>query len=1127
MSERGAIPEGTVTVLFTDLVSSTQLNQALGDSEARAIGRSVERLALERIEAHRGIVIKEMGDGLMAAFTSARRAVVCAREIQLDMAQRNRRQQGPAVQMRIGLHTGEVIEEDGDIHGETVIIARRIESIAPPGGVLASETVHMLLGTARDELEDRGLFELKGIAQEWRLYEVPCSEPEQATVLADGTATPYVGRVDERTRLIDLVGQVSDGTGAMVFVSGEAGAGKSRLAGEAIDEANRRRLNVLTGNCLDMDVPPPYQPLIDQIEQGARASSPERLRELLGENAPEVATLMPALRQRFGDIPEPPRLPPEQERRYLLHGAEEFLQRVARTRPMVMLFEDLHWADESTLLLLEHMAPRLAATPILVIGTFRPTDLGPDRPFSRSFANLIRGRHATEIALHALTKHETGLLLEHRIGKVPPPAVVDLVFSETEGNPFFAEEVLRHLIDAGKLFDEQGAWRTDIEVRETEVPRSVALLIGRRLDRLGADARKIIAAAAVVGKVFSFDLLAAISGSTEDQLFDALEEAEHIKLIEEVPGGGVARYGFIHEQFRQTLLSEFSLPRRQRLHLTVADALEATVRPGAQPAVADVAYHLELAGSASPPERTARALMASARQALDALAFEDAMRSLERAADHVEHVDRDLWAGALAMQASALRGAGRVDDALAALDRAAAAVPGGGQTHTAILLQRSQVLLDQFRAAEALDDLGSVLAHHRSTGDRAAELEALLATARGHWIMSLDQQDFAQRARDSYQAAFDLAEQLDDRRAMARSLAPTVWFTDYWADYVPTARANAQLAADLARQVGDADLLIDAEFGLVRTSSMVDAYDLAEDLMARLEARRDPVRLKEHCFLMMWMHLARAELERCVATCDRGIELAAQLGSLPVQYGSIKAIALTAAGRFDEVAGALEQEVTDDEHPFGRAVAELARADFLATVDALDQAAAVTVDAFTRATALSRVWMQRWLVSLGTSIRARLEQRGRPVPADLATMLEATDTRPSRQARAEAELRTGRPDDARVALAALVPGLRADGQLREAALAALLLVEAHLALGEAPAAAALCEVELAAALQHGHGSIVWQLQMLQARASEAAGDGDRALQQRTAATVEFEQLAARIDDPAVAGCFRRHPLAPG
>ena len=141
------IPEGTVTVLFTDLVESTRLNQLLGDEQARAVSRSIEGMARRLVEAHKGVLIKEMGDGLMAVFQSARRAVTAGREIQVEMRRMHQAGMDGQVEMRIGLHTGEVIAEDGDVHGETVIIAKRIEGLAPPGGVLASETVHGVLGT--------------------------------------------------------------------------------------------------------------------------------------------------------------------------------------------------------------------------------------------------------------------------------------------------------------------------------------------------------------------------------------------------------------------------------------------------------------------------------------------------------------------------------------------------------------------------------------------------------------------------------------------------------------------------------------------------------------------------------------------------------------------------------------------------------------------------------------------------------------------------------------------------------------------------------------------------------------------------------------------------------------------
>jgi len=188
------LPEGTVTVLSTDLVGSTLLNQRLGDTAATAVERELAALAQEQVDKQRGVVVKDTGDGLMVAFQSARRAVACAQEIQRAIARRNRSRPDVAVQLRVGLHTGEVLSEDGGLHGETLIIAKRIESVAPAGGIFASETVHGVLGTARGDLEDRGEFALKGLDARWHLWEVPWADAEATGVLSGRERTPFVAR---------------------------------------------------------------------------------------------------------------------------------------------------------------------------------------------------------------------------------------------------------------------------------------------------------------------------------------------------------------------------------------------------------------------------------------------------------------------------------------------------------------------------------------------------------------------------------------------------------------------------------------------------------------------------------------------------------------------------------------------------------------------------------------------------------------------------------------------------------------------------------------------------------------------------------------------------------------------
>ncbi|MCH7787829.1 MAG: AAA family ATPase, partial [Acidobacteria bacterium] len=998
------IPEGTVTVLFTDLVESTRLNQNLGDDEARQVGRQVEEVTRRLVEANRGVLIKEMGDGLMAAFASARRAVTASREIQIEMRRLQRNGLGVAVEMRIGLHTGEVLSEDGDIHGETVIIAKRIEGLAAPGGILASETVYGVLGTARDELVDQGLAELKGIDAQWRVFVVPLPDDEAGGKLADNEPTPYVGRMTEREQLNTMLDAAAGGRGGMVLIGGPAGMGKSRLAREAFATAERLGMTVLSGNCLDMDSPPPYQPSIDHLEQAARAASPEGFRTTLGENAPEVAKLLPSLRQRYDDIPESPDLTPEQERRYMLHGVGEFIERAARAQPLVLVFEDLHWADESTLLLLRHLGGRLSEIPCFVIGTYRDDEVDTSRPLSAALGPLTRDVGAVDIHLRLLTVDEVTIVLAARAGLDPPQELIDLVFAETQGNPFFVEELFRHLRDSGKLFDDDGAWRAGFEIGETEVPSGVRLVIGRRLDLLDGEHRRLLASAALIGRTFSFEHLARSTAADEDVLFDALEIGERNNLIEEAPAGRDARYIFMHEQIRQTLVGELSLARRQRLHLKIADALQSD----ADIPWIEVAHHLYQAGPAAPADRALEAMIAAAERNLDALAFEDALKHIDNAEAFVGDDQRVAFR---LMQARALRGAGRVDDALAVLD-AELAQAEELDDQIALRLQRVRLLNDQYRAGEGLDDVAALVEAAAEAANPDLEIDVQLARGRAHYILSLDEPSHAEQSRVAYEAAYQAAKARGDKAKMAAALLPTTWFTDYWAEYADTAQANVEESLALANELGDEDLILDALSASMHSGGMKFNVARSEELLARLEARRDPVKLNAHCFWMMWQYNAIGRFADSVAVCDRGIELADLIGSEPVQYGSIKAIALTELGRFDEVAGAIDQEVTDDNHPFGQAMASLARSIYLTRIAAWQSAAESLIDTIDRAEMLSRVWMQMWASSLLTTVAAHLRTDVDDGEALADAVASRVDAAPFGLTAAEVALIEQRPADA-------------------------------------------------------------------------------------------------------------------
>ena len=218
---------------------------------------------------------------------------------------------------------------------------------------------------------------------------------------------------------------------------------------------------MLAGRCYELEGTPPFIPCVEIVQQTARTVPGAALRAALGDAAPEIAKLVPELRQQFDDIPPPVELPPEQQRHFLFSNFLAWVGRVSRVSPLVLLLDDLHWADESTLLLLQHLAQHLGQLPVLIVGTYRDVDLDVARPFAEMLETLTRQRLAYKMPLDRLDKAGISKMLEALSGQTPPVELTTVVFAETEGNPFFTEEVFHHLSEEGRLFDGQGAWRTE------------------------------------------------------------------------------------------------------------------------------------------------------------------------------------------------------------------------------------------------------------------------------------------------------------------------------------------------------------------------------------------------------------------------------------------------------------------------------------------------------------------------------------------------------------------------------------------------------------------------------------------------------------------------------------------
>ncbi len=654
-------PQGTLTIMFEDLEGSTAFASAHGDETWREVQRLHDELVRAELEPRHASDVVFLGDGYLAAFAEPNDALDAAVAIQRGISDHHRAATFQPLRVRVGIHTGEVSRDDrGNLVGTAVHAASRITGKAGGGQIFVSQVVR---DTAANSFADRGLFWLKGFPERWRLFEFLWNDAPSAQ---QGASTRLVGRDDELADLRRLSEQSAAGRGHLALIGGEPGVGKTSLAEDVMADATARGAFTLAGHCYQMETPP-YIPFVEILETIADLLPPDVLARVLGEGdgAQEIARMWPGLHRLLPGLPAPLALPPEQARRYLFTCLTEALDRLSRLRPIVMLVDDLQWADPSTLLFLQHLTQHLQDMPLMVLGTYRDIELKPGLPFADAFESLIRQPAVDRVTLKRLPRDAVAGVLGSLADREPPPRLVDVVYSETEGNPFFVEEVFHHLAEEGKLFDADGEWRTDVAVDEDDVPQSVRLLLGRRIAHLSDDSRGVLTTAAVAGRGVGLMLLQRLEPDQNGSMLDALDEAERAHLISFDPQPRDTRLLFSHELIRQTLIADLPTLKRQRIHAQVAEALEAMYSGEADPTAhaSDLCYHLLQAGPLVDPAKTIHQLVMAGNHDIDAAAFEEALRRFEQAlalepADQRTQADVEFGLG------TALRGLGRWDEAV-------------------------------------------------------------------------------------------------------------------------------------------------------------------------------------------------------------------------------------------------------------------------------------------------------------------------------------------------------------------------------------------------------------------------------------------------------------------------------
>jgi ABC-type oligopeptide transport system substrate-binding subunit/serine/threonine protein kinase len=383
----------------------------------------------------------------------------------------------------------------------------------------------------------------------------------------------FVGREKELAQAVVLWEKSSAGDGRLLLVSGEPGIGKSRLAKELTTYAEISGGKSLLGMCYAQERRPfgsIAQMVGNSLDNGFHLELPQTV-------VADLLTLAPELRLRYPDVLSNERLAPEEEQQRLLESLFTWFSALTAEGHLLLVVEDVHWADSGSLTFLRYLVRRLKGRRAMVVATYREVELDEALPFQELLRDMNRERLANRIKLLRLDKKETEVLLGTLFAEEITADFLDAIFRETEGNPFFVEEVCKTLVDSGTLHFESGQWKRPEAIEDLEIPQGIRVAIQSRLGKLSAEDSSTLQLGALLGRTFEYQLLAAVSSLDEESMIDALETTEAAQLIEEVQHAtpsGRPTFTFTHALIHSTLLSNLSTLRRQRYQRQVALALE-------------------------------------------------------------------------------------------------------------------------------------------------------------------------------------------------------------------------------------------------------------------------------------------------------------------------------------------------------------------------------------------------------------------------------------------------------------------------------------------------------------------------------------------------------------------------
>ena len=638
------LPSGTVTFLFTDVVGSTALWDSRPADMAVAL-EAVELIIERHVRECGGHLLRSRGEGdsTLSVFSNAVDAVEAAVAAVRAIAE-GEFPNGIELPVRSSVHSGEAQGRDGGYFGGTLNRAARLRDLARGGQILISDaTAHHVDGLLDDDLtlRDLGVHPLRGLARPERIHQVchpalgsdfPAlatgagpvaplptgSDVPLPSALGMFRSGPFAGRDEPLARLSSGWERVTTAGPGLTVIGGEPGIGKTRLVAEFAAGLRARGVTVLAGRCTE-DPLRPYEPFADALFSYGVNADVDDLPARLGRFSDPLSLIVPELAGPSGLAGSGRRADrngADEDRAVFLDAIVAFLAALTVDVPAVLVMEDLHWATEATLVALRNLLQVPMTIPLLIIGTYRDTELDRQHPFAATLADLRRDERVQRLSLRGLDESAIATWLTEHDHPDTSQDLARILRDQTNGNPFFVGEILRHLAETEN---------------EQTLPEGVREVVGRRLSSLGDSGVKVLRAAAVLGPTFSFDVLQRMPSAADhiDPLLDALDAATAARLIVEVRDGTSGEYSFAHALVRQTVYEELSSPRRTRLHAQALIAIEQV--HGASPRwLPALAHHAIEAATATDLDTVATHVHRAAAAALERYSGDEAINLSRR-----------------------------------------------------------------------------------------------------------------------------------------------------------------------------------------------------------------------------------------------------------------------------------------------------------------------------------------------------------------------------------------------------------------------------------------------------------------------------------------------------------------